>query len=1216
MSFNRRSIKGDENNWIQTQCAVFKNWVNQNLSGKGMKVDAFETDFSDGIKLINLYEVVAKKSIGRYTKTPNFTNQMLENVTLVIKAMEEDGINMLSIDSEAIVIGNLKLILALVWRMILHYQIGAMTVKIPVKKLVLIWAQNTIPDLRITNLTTDWNSGQAICALIEAIRPGSCPHYKQLKEEDSIENCGLGLKLADERANIPPVVSAENMADPSIDEQSMITYLSYFIQDGGVAEAQAKDLINSWSPEITFTNFNTDWNDGIRLCTLVESLTPGSIPHYKQLQPENGLENIALGMDIAETKMGVPKILKPEDMANPDVTEIAVMAYLLQFRKVVPPDHPTTFTPIREEEEEEIELKPVVFDELESAPQMEPEDEIIPQAAVHEENEIQILDLPDVEESPIEEETGMTVEEYLANAMPADEEPDNRVTADMLVISGTGLTDPRLDAMNEFYVRCDEDFASESLTVKVTNHSRNNDGCFVDRDIPAQLERMNSSLATCRYPLNGAGTYTIDVKYDGEHVSRSPININIVQDLTRITVSGSGLGHTFVNEPAEVKLETGLPNAVLKAHTVSSNGEELPAAVVNQGEGVYLIKYVPHNTGLYGLYISINDETLPGCPYVAKVLDPNSVSISSTQQKEDNQIYAAPECPVALNADISKCGSDYGSFSAQTIGPHNNTVLTQLIENSENVVTFAFIPPTVGLYHTDIFWNNRKLAGCPYTIVVCDPDKCVAHGEGLHQARLNEAACFDVTTIGAGPGKVTASAECNGEQLPVELKQTDADTYNASYYPDSLDQLTVNVAFNDVPVRGSPFYVNVGNPSKCNFEFNHERPVKANAEQSIPVQAGDDAGRGELSCIVKGPNGEVPVMIVDNGNQTKRINFCPKTPGMHEVRIYYAEALLAGCPYMIEVLPASKPEMVVVSGDGLHEARTNEITVVRADCTEAGRGELTASVESKEEYALCPTAVKDNQDGTYDVTYSVPRPQDYFLDIKYDNVHVPGSPFSVNGYSKSDSSQVVLAGEGLKQGKTGEPVQFTLDSRNAGDGKLNCQCISPSGKATVVSVADNHDGTYTVDLNATEAGVHHVKLDWDGQPVPGSPFQVKIMQSANPDRVKVYGPGLDNGLLGDYEGYFSVGTAGAGPGTLKVRIHGPKGAFKVEMFREKEKDRTIGVRYSPKEAGQYTINVLWSGEHVMNSPFHVYLADNKHQLDALITEAGRLSINGYEDKTV
>ena len=97
MAWHQVSVKGDETNWVQTQSAVFKNWVNKNLSDRNMKLNEFERDFADGILLINLYEVVAKKQLAQYNKTPRLPNQMLENVTLALKAMEEDGINLLSI---------------------------------------------------------------------------------------------------------------------------------------------------------------------------------------------------------------------------------------------------------------------------------------------------------------------------------------------------------------------------------------------------------------------------------------------------------------------------------------------------------------------------------------------------------------------------------------------------------------------------------------------------------------------------------------------------------------------------------------------------------------------------------------------------------------------------------------------------------------------------------------------------------------------------------------------------------------------------------------------------------------------------------------------------------------------------------------------------------------------------------------------------------------
>jgi filamin len=71
---------------------------------------------------------------------------------------------------------------------------------------------------------------------------------------------------------------------------------------------------------------------------------------------------------------------------------------------------------------------------------------------------------------------------------------------------------------------------------------------------------------------------------------------------------------------------------------------------------------------------------------------------------------------------------------------------------------------------------------------------------------------------------------------------------------------------------------------------------------------------------------------------------------------------------------------------------------------------------------------------------------------------------------------------------------------------------------------------------------------------------VKVTMPPDASKVKAHCPGLENGVVTDYQGRFVVETKGAGAGTMKIKIHGPKGAFKVEMFRENTKDRNIGVR--------------------------------------------------------
>lgn len=57
----------------------------------------------------------------------------------------------------------------------------------------------------------------------------------------------------------------------------------------------------------------------------------------------------------------------------------------------------------------------------------------------------------------------------------------------------------------------------------------------------------------------------------------------------------------------------------------------------------------------------------------------------------------------------------------------------------------------------------------------------------------------------------------------------------------------------------------------------------------------------------------------------------------------------------------------------------------------------------------------------------------------------------------------------------------------------------------------------------------------------GSPFSVRVAGQPDPSRVKVYGPGVEHGVLAVYQSRFICDTRGAGAGQLTVRIRGPKG---------------------------------------------------------------------------
>lgn len=62
-----------------------------------------------------------------------------------------------------------------------------------------------------------------------------------------------------------------------------------------------------------------------------------------------------------------------------------------------------------------------------------------------------------------------------------------------------------------------------------------------------------------------------------------------------------------------------------------------------------------------------------------------------------------------------------------------------------------------------------------------------------------------------------------------------------------------------------------------------------------------------------------------------------------------------------------------------------------------------------------------------------------------------------------------------------------------------------------------------------------------GVNVPGSPFVLRISGAPDPSKVRVYGPGIEHGVLAMFQSRFICDTRGAGAGQLTVRVRGPKG---------------------------------------------------------------------------
>ncbi|XP_037378571.1 F-actin-monooxygenase MICAL2 isoform X3 [Talpa occidentalis] len=98
---------------------------------------------------------------------------------------------------------------------------------------LLTWCQQQTEGyqhVNITDLTTSWRSGLALCAIIHRFRP-ELINFDSLNEDDAVENNQLAFDVAEREFGIPPVTTGKEMASvQEPDKLSMVMYLSKFYE--------------------------------------------------------------------------------------------------------------------------------------------------------------------------------------------------------------------------------------------------------------------------------------------------------------------------------------------------------------------------------------------------------------------------------------------------------------------------------------------------------------------------------------------------------------------------------------------------------------------------------------------------------------------------------------------------------------------------------------------------------------------------------------------------------------------------------------------------------------------------------------------------------------------------------------------------------------------------------------------------------------------------
>ncbi|XP_051275726.1 filamin-C isoform X10 [Dicentrarchus labrax] len=1153
--------------WKKIQQNTFTRWCNEHLKCVNKRIHDLQRDLSDGLKLIWLLEVLSQKKMYRkYHSRPNFRQMKLENVSVALEFLEREHIRLVSIDSKAIVDGNLKLILGLIWTLILHYSISMPmwededdedAKKLTPKQRLLGWIQNKVPQLPITNFHRDWRDGKALGALVDNCAPGLCPDWETWDPSQPVENAREAMQQADDWLGVPQVIAPEEIVDPNVDEHSVMTYLSQFPKS---------------------------------------KLKPGAPLRAKTLHPKRAK---AYGPGI-EPRGNV--VLKPAEFLVETVE--AGLGEVLVY--VEDPEGHTEEARVIPNNDKNRTYSVVYLPKVEGL------------------HKVKVLFAgQDIDRSP-----------FMVNVSKAMGDP-TRVQA-----RGPGLQQIGNVANKPTYfdIYTAGAGAGDVGVIIVDSNGR--------RDtVEIVLENKGDSIFRCTYVPVLEGPHTVYVTFAGQQIPRSPFTVHISEVPQSVPPPGSPvqIGPQSIRTPPSEKTRRGPPptppkprrptcnpnacrasgrglqpkglrvkevadfkvytkgagSGELKVTVKGPKGLEEPVKVLEMENGMYECNYYPIMTGKYIITITWGGHSIPRSPFEVQV------SEEAGPQKVRAWGPGLETGMVGKSADfvVEAIGTEVGTLGFSIEGPSQARI--ECDDKGDGSCDVRYWPTEPGDYAVHVICDDEDIKDSPFMAHILPaandvfPENVKCYGPGLEPLGciVNKPADFTIDTHGAGRGELRLYAQ-DAEGFPIDIQITDNgdSTYFCVYIPTKPIKHTIIITWGEVNVPNSPFRVTIGEGShpenvKVYGPGVEKTGLKANEPTYFTVDC-SEAGQGDVSIGIKcapgvvGPaEADIDFDIIKNDNDTFTVKYTPPGAGQYTIMVLFADQEIPISPFRIKVDPSHDAAKVRAEGPGINKTGVEVGKPTHFTIYTKGAGKAKPEVHftgAAKCEAVRDFEIIDNHDYSYTVRYTGIQQGNMSITVCHGGDPIPKSPFNISVAPPLDLNKVKVQGLNNKV-DVGKDEEFSVSTQGAGgQGKLDVKITSPSRRPIPCKLeSGTANEVHTVKYIPPEEGPYRVDISYDGNPVPGSPFTVEGVMPPDPSKVRAYGPGLQGGVVGK-PAPFAIDTKGAGTGGLGLTVEGPCEA-KIEC--QDNGDGSCSVSYLPTEPGEYAINILFADKHIPGSPF-------------------------------
>ncbi|XP_025831707.1 filamin-A isoform X1 [Agrilus planipennis] len=765
--------------------------------------------------------------------------------------------------------------------------------------------------------------------------------------------------------------------------------------------------------------------------------------------------------------------------------------------------------------------------------------------------------------------------------------------------------------------------------------------------VPTQVQPIGSGQFQAEFVPRTVGEHRIAVNVSGVPTTGSPYAAKIY-DVQAIKVKDATTG--VVGKPVTFLVETSLAGPGNLEVTV--NGGRVPTSAQAQGPHVYAISFTPREATVHSVDLRFNGQDVPGSPFKCNVAPSARIIAPDALDK----ISVGKSCVFAVESSAVPI--------VEVLGPARKPVPTQITPQSgaQGKYDVTFVPVDVGDHSVEVRLPGGHIEGSPFLIKAYDAGRVVV--SDINDGMVGKPVSFSINASQAGAGNLEIIVAVAGRNVPNFVQSEGNARFKVNFKPTEAATHTLSVRFNGQPVPGSPFSCKVhpGN-TQLRIPVSGSGIELAAVGHQAEIRMDGISGNADAHVTVSSPSGKSIPVKMNTESDYLVATFVPETVGRHSVAVLISDQHIIGSPFNCNVFDVNK---VIVSGlpgqktlnrsmqdlslSGKETAEVGKPVTFSVDAAHAGEGTLELVVSTQ--HTTVKAEVVACARGLYEVTFVPQTNETHFVNITFNEMEIPGSPFQCSVIEPVQYLQIgnlvhidLLNDHKLEvTDPNNHIVKYTLKNSKAEfsvnhTGVYHIQFIKGHevvgsrtihvfnmSKIEVVNVPDaisHRPAVVTVNINKAGPGKLTAAVKFANKDVPHS-----VRQSINipklweivfhpsnvvPHRIVLYYNGVPHpnvleigvkapgnepwaGGIGLYQARvgkvasFNIDTLGKPAREFDVVISGPAGtAVPVRCYQTKT--GKLQAEYTAKDIGAHKIEVLHQSKPLNGSPFNCHAFD-------------------------